>query len=104
MLMSALGGASGGNSMSSGLGSLMNPYQDGSAGGEADDTPDGQQAERTRQLEREVSSLTNQNLKLQEQNADLQQKLQDQISLQEPDLLENNKKMISEEIATKVCE
>jgi len=43
-------------------------------------------------------------LKLQEQNADLQQKLQDQISLQEPDLLENNKKMISEEIATKVDE
>ena len=41
MLMSALGGVSGGNSISSSLGSLMNPYQDGSAGGEADDTPDG---------------------------------------------------------------
>ena len=40
--MSALGGVSGGNSMNSGLGSLMNPYQDGSAGGEADDNPDGQ--------------------------------------------------------------
>ena len=71
MLMSALGGTSGGNSMSSGLGSLMNPYKDSGAGGEVDDVNDGGQAERTRQLEREVSTLTNQNLKLQENLADL---------------------------------
>ena len=40
-----------------------------------------QQVERTTQLEREVSTLTNENLKLKEQNAELQQQLEDNIGM-----------------------
>ena len=77
MLMSAFGNMDG-SSAGSGLGSLL-----GSSSGSSMVQNEGSsgQADRVTQLEREVSTLTNQNLKLQELNAELQQKLNVQISL-----------------------
>ena len=62
MLMSALGG-SGGLSSSSGLGGLMSGA---TAGGDEDEDGQSEQEKRLTQLEREISNLTNENLKLKE--------------------------------------
>ena len=63
-----------GNS-SSGLGSLLGaPSANASSGEQSEES---QQVERSTQLEREVSTLTNENLKLKEQTAELQQQLED---------------------------
>jgi len=62
MLMSALGGGGSGLGESSGLGSLL-----GSSASATSASPgDSGSSERTTQLEREVSTLTNDNLKLQD--------------------------------------
>lgn len=68
--MSAFGSSSGGGS--SGLSSLLS----GSAAN-AEQNESSEQAERTTQLEREVSTLTNENLKLKENVAELQLKLEE---------------------------
>ena len=98
--MSAFGNTSGGDS---GLGSLLGVPASSASTGEQNEGE--QQVERATQLEREVSTLTNENLKLKEQNAELQQQLEDNIGLQEPsDLIESNKRLINDEISAKVNE
>ena len=76
ILMSAFGNTSVGDS---GLGSLLGAP---ASNANSDEQNEGQQqVERTTQLEREVSTLTNENLKLKEQNAELQQQLEDNIGM-----------------------
>ena len=64
MLMSAIGGSGSAGGGMSGLGSLLSSSSGGQGISSSDETSGA--SERTTQLEREVSSLTNQNLRLQE--------------------------------------
>ena len=60
--------------------------------------------ERTTQLEREVSTLTNENLKLKYENQDLQLQLESQIALTQPGTQEATQRLMEEEIGAKVAQ
>ena len=79
--MSALGNnsGSGDNGLSSLMGGMSSMGSMASSAAASDQTPE--QVERATQLEREVSALTNENLKLKDAIQDLQNELEGQIKL-----------------------